>query len=181
MVFALRHVFRAEQRPIRRPYRPPEGLRNCYTDPSGLSWKQYGCPLKIVKIIRLLHDDMTDSMTSSRKAWDRDVFLLQFCSTCFSLVWCHTPCTTRVSPYGTVSAARYSTSGAWVNTSRCLHKLKQKGFYFADYCALLDHNNNWCQTDFLRQPKVFGLTIGLGKTEVLYQLACACGRQYHRR
>uniref|UniRef100_A0A5F8GJ83 Reverse transcriptase domain-containing protein n=1 Tax=Monodelphis domestica TaxID=13616 RepID=A0A5F8GJ83_MONDO len=143
-----------------------------------------GCPAKFVKLIQLFHVDMTGEVLSGGETSDRFNIsngVKQGCvlapvlfNLYFTQVLRHTVMDLDLGIY-----IKYRLNVSLFDLRRLTAKTKTTErlileALFADDCALMAHQENQLQTivDIISTTtKLFGLTIGLSKTEVLFQPA----------
>ena len=143
-----------------------------------------GCPKRFTNLIRLFHDDMTgqvlsngdftDSFNISNGVKQGCVLAPVLFNLYFTQVLCHAVKDLKLAIY-----IRYRPDGSVFDLRRLAAKTKTSvklilEALFADDCALMAHDENHLQTivnHFAKASKMFGLTISLGKTEVLVQAA----------
>lgn len=143
-----------------------------------------GCPKKFVKLIQLLHDNMTGEVLSGGEPSDRFNIsngVKQGCvlapvlfNLFFTQVLQHAVRDLNLGVY-----LKYRLDGSLFDLRRLAAKTKTlerliREALFADDCALMAHHENHLQTivdRFSTASKLFGLTISLSKTEVLFQPA----------
>uniref|UniRef100_K7E3Q4 RNA-directed DNA polymerase n=1 Tax=Monodelphis domestica TaxID=13616 RepID=K7E3Q4_MONDO len=143
-----------------------------------------GCPSKFVKLIQLFHVDMTGEVLSGGETFDRfniSKGMKQGCilapvlfNLSFTQVLQHAVMDLNLGIY-----IKYRRDGSLFDLRRLTAKTKTTErlileALFADDCALMAHQENHLQTivdRFSTATKLFGLTISLSKTEVLFQSA----------
>ena len=139
-----------------------------------------GCPKRFTKLIRLFHDDMTgqvlsngdftDSFNISNGVKQGCVLAPVLFNLYFTQVLCQAVKDLKLGIY-----IRYRPDGSVFDLRRLAAKTKTSvklilEALFADDCALMAHDENHLQkivNHFAKASKIFGLTISLGKTEVL--------------
>ena len=141
-----------------------------------------GCPRKFVQIIRLFHDNMVGQVLHNGDAsapFNISNGVKQGCvlaPVLFNLFFtCVLKHATKDLDRGIY--VRYRTDGSLFDLRRLNAKTKTSiqlvlEALFADDCALMAHNSNDLQhvvDRFAEASNLFGLTISLGKTEVLFQ------------
>uniref|UniRef100_A0A5F8HFV9 RNA-directed DNA polymerase n=1 Tax=Monodelphis domestica TaxID=13616 RepID=A0A5F8HFV9_MONDO len=142
-----------------------------------------GCPAKFVKLIQLFHVDMTGEVLSGGETSDRFnisnvkqgcVLALVLFNLFFTQVLQHAVMDLDLGIY-----IKYRLDGSLFDLHRLTTKTKTTErlileALFADDGALMAHQENHLQTivdRFSTTTKLFGLTISLSKTEVLFQPA----------
>ena len=146
--------------------------------------RKLGCPAKFTTLIRLFHDDMTGEVLSDGEPSESFCIsngVKQGCvlapvlfNLFFTQVLLHAVEDLDLGVY-----IRYRLDGSLFDLRRLTAKTKTMErliteALFADDCALMAHQENHLQTivdKFSEASKMFGLTISLGKTEVLLQPA----------
>ena len=146
--------------------------------------RKLGCPAKFTTLIRLFHDDMTGEVLSdgeSSESFSISNGVKQGCvlapvlfNLFFTQVLHHAVRDLDLGVY-----IRYRLDGSLFDLRRLTAKTKTMErlileALFADDCALMAHQETHLQTivdKFSEASKMFGLTISLGKTEVLLQPA----------
>ena len=143
---------------------------------------KFGCPRKFVQIIRLFHDEMVGQVLHNGDASDPFKIsngVKQGCvlaPVLFNLFFtCVLKHATQDLERGIY--VRYRTDGSLFDLRRLSSKTKTTlqlvlEALFADDCALMAHNSDDLQyivDRFAEAADLFGLTISLGKTEVLFQ------------
>ena len=141
-----------------------------------------GCPTKFVNLIRQLHDDMAGQVLSDGEASEPfSIFngVMQGCvlapvlfNLFFTCVLNHAIRDLEQGVY-----LRYQLGGSLFDLHRLTAKAKTVKktvleALFADDCALMAHRQSELQVmvnKFVEASRLFGLTISLGKTEVLFQ------------
>ena len=147
-----------------------------------------GCATKFVNLIRQFHDDMTGQVLSDGEASEPFSIsngVKQGCvlapvlfNLFFTCVLNHAIRDLEQGVY-----LRYRLDGSLFDLRRLTAKTKTVKktvleALFADDCALMEHRESDLQTivnKFAEASHLFGLTISLGKTEVLFQPAPAAG------
>ena len=145
-----------------------------------------GCPTKFVNLIRLIHDDLTGQVLSDGEASEPFSIsngVKQGCvlapvlfNLFFTCVLNHAIGDLEQGVY-----LRYRLDGSLFDLRRLTAKTKtvEKTVLealFADDCALMAHRESDLQiivNMFAEASRLFGLTISIGKTEVLFQPAPA--------
>uniref|UniRef100_K7DZQ5 Reverse transcriptase domain-containing protein n=1 Tax=Monodelphis domestica TaxID=13616 RepID=K7DZQ5_MONDO len=145
---------------------------------------KFGCPAKFVKLIQLFHVDMTGEVLSGGETSDRFniskgvkqgcVLALVLFNLSFTQVLQHAVMDLDLGVY-----IKYRLDGSLFDLRRLTAKTKTTErlileALFTDDCALMAHQENHLQTivdRFSTTTKLFGLTISLSKTEVLFQPA----------
>lgn len=143
-----------------------------------------GCPRKFTTLVRLFHDNMTgqvlsngdftDSFNISNGVKQGCVLAPVLFNLFFTQVLRHAVKNLDLGVY-----IKYRTDGSVFDLRRLSAKTKIKEkliieALFADDCALMAHKENHLQVivdRFAEASRLFGLTISLGKTEVLLQPA----------
>ena len=143
-----------------------------------------GCPAKFVKLIQLFHNNMTGEVLSGGEHSDRFNITNGVKQGCvlapvlfnlfFTKVLLHAVRDLNQGVY-----LKYRLDGSLFDLRRLAAKTKTLErlileALFADDCALMAHQENHLQTivdRFSTATKLFGLTISLSKTEVLFQPA----------
>ena len=143
-----------------------------------------GCPPKFISMIRLFHDGMTGQVLSSGNVTEAFAIINNvrwgcvlapvFFNVLFTCMLSHAVRDLEKGVY-----IRYRLDGSLFDLRRLTAKTKTlqtlpQVVLFADDCALVAHK----QTDLQRimdhfsdAPKIFALTVSLGKTKVLHQPA----------
>nr|KAG5705334.1 hypothetical protein BaRGS_011106 [Batillaria attramentaria] len=148
--------------------------------------ERIGCPQKFVKVIQLFHDGMTGQVLSSGNGGVTEAFEIsngvkQGCVLAPVLFNVFFTCMLSHAVRGLEKGVfiRYRLDGSLFDLRRltaktkCSKDLLQEAL-FADDCALVAHDQSDLQVmldRFSEASKLFGLTISLGKTEVLHQPA----------
>uniref|UniRef100_K7E252 RNA-directed DNA polymerase n=1 Tax=Monodelphis domestica TaxID=13616 RepID=K7E252_MONDO len=153
-------------------------------EPLWVILSKLSCPAKSVKLIQLFHVDMTGEVLSGRETSNRFNIsngVKQGCvldpvlfNLYFTQVLRHAVMDLDLGIY-----IKYRLDGSLFDLCRLTAKTKTIETLileapFADDCALMAHQENHLQTivdRFSTTTKLFGLTISLSKTEVLFQPA----------
>ena len=145
---------------------------------------RYGCPRKFIQIIRLFHDGMNGQVLSNGDLTDPFVIsngVKQGCVLAPVLFNLFFTCVLRQAARDLEEGVyiRYRYDGSIFDLRRLAARTKTlssliREALFADDCALMAHKADDLQlmlNKFAEASKQFGLTISLGKTEVLVQPA----------
>uniref|UniRef100_A0A5F8H9R7 RNA-directed DNA polymerase n=1 Tax=Monodelphis domestica TaxID=13616 RepID=A0A5F8H9R7_MONDO len=142
------------------------------------------CPAKFIKLIQLFHVDMTGEVLSGGETSNRFNISNGMKQSCVLAPVLFNLFFTQVLRHAVMDLdlgfyIKYRLDGSLLDLRRLTAKTKTTErlileAFFADDCALMAHQENHLQTivdRFSTATKLFGLTISLSKTEVLFQPA----------